>query len=78
MSRKDSIKALLSKVEAQIMGIEAEYNKGLHAKEISTTLRIDIKNACENMRSVLDYLAHEIHEHYSLRKSSRFAEVRML
>jgi len=69
--RKDSIYALLSKVEAQITEIEAEYNKSLHAKIISATLRIDIKNACENMRSVLDYLAHEIHEHYSLGRSSR-------
>ncbi|MFC2033222.1 hypothetical protein ACFLUB_01695 [Chloroflexota bacterium] len=71
MSRKDSIKALLSKVEAQITEIEAEYNKSLHARAISATLRIEIKNACENMRSVLDYLAHEIHEHYSIVRSSK-------
>lgn len=70
-TRKDSIHALLSKAEAQIMEIEAEYNKSLHAKAISATLRIDIKNACENMRSALDYLAHEIHERYSLGRSPR-------
>jgi hypothetical protein len=36
-------------------------------------LRVDIKNYLENLRSVLDYLAHEIHEkHCSLSKNKKY------
>ena len=42
--------------------IESEYRASLQASAISVNLKIDIKNFCENLRSVLDYLAHDIHE----------------
>jgi hypothetical protein len=64
MARKDSIQALLTKVKAQIQQIQAEYDKSLHAKSVDAQLRIDIKNACENLRSVLDYIAKDIRERY--------------
>ena len=63
-SRQASTEALLKKAEGQIREIEAEYTNSLHAKAIDPALRVDIKNACENMRSVLDYLAADIRERY--------------
>ena len=64
MARTDSIAALLAKVEGQLCQIEAEYTKSLHAQAVDPQLRIDIKNACENMRSALDYIAHNIRERH--------------
>jgi hypothetical protein len=69
-SRKVSIRALLTKVDAQVGKIEAEYNKSLHAQTIDPALRIDIKNAFENLRSVLDYLAVDIRERHCPKASS--------
>lgn len=69
-SRQASIQALLKKAEAQFHQIEAEYNKSLHAKAIDPALRIDIKNVCENLRSVLDYLAADIRKRYCPKASS--------
>jgi hypothetical protein len=63
-SRKASIQALFVKADGQIAQIEAEYNKSLHAQAIDPALRIDIKNVCENLRSVLDYLAADIRERH--------------
>jgi hypothetical protein len=63
-SRKESIQALLKKAEAQLRDVEIEYSRSLHAKVIEAELRIDIKNLCENMRSALDYLAHDIRERF--------------
>jgi hypothetical protein len=64
MARKDSVHALLTKAKAQIKQIQTEYNKSLHGKAVDAQLRIDIKNACENLRSVLDYIAKDIRERY--------------
>lgn len=61
-SRKASIDALLRHADSTIKNVEAEYQKSLHAKSIAAALRIDIKNLCENLRSALDYLAHEVRE----------------
>ncbi len=63
-SRQVSTRALLTKVDTQVGKIEAEYNKSLHSQAIDPELRIDIKNACENLRSVLDYLAADIRERH--------------
>jgi hypothetical protein len=69
-SRRASIRALLTKADAQVGKIEAEYNKSLHAQAIDPALRIDIKNAFENLRSVLDYLAADIRERHCPTASS--------
>ena len=61
-SRKANIDALLKHADGVLTKIEAEYQKSLHAKSIDAALRIDIKNLCENLRSALDYLAHEVRE----------------
>lgn len=62
--RQDSIRALFAKVDAQAGKIETEYKNALHAQSIDTGLRIDIKNAFENLRSVLDYLSADIRQRY--------------
>jgi hypothetical protein len=64
MARADSIEALVAKAWDQLRQIEAEYAKSLYAKAVDPELRIDIKNACENMRSALDYIAHDIRERH--------------
>lgn len=63
-SRQASIQALLTKATEQIAHIEVGYNKCLHATAIEPSLRVDIKNVCENLRSVLDYLAADIRERH--------------
>jgi len=66
-SRKRQIKALIKKAKDQFATIEGEYKSSLGEQSISEELRIDIKNLCENLRSALDYLAHDIREsHCSL------------
>lgn len=61
-NRKPDIKALLERAQKQFDKINTEYKVSLRDKSISPELKIDIKNFCENLRSVLDYLAHEIRE----------------
>ena len=61
-SRKASIDALLGHADGVLAKIVAEYEKSLHAKSIDAALKIDIKNLCENLRSALDYLGHEVRE----------------
>lgn len=60
--RKNNIDALLKKANDQMKAIRAEYDRSLQAKEIEPALKIDIKNLCENLRSALDYIAHDIRE----------------
>ncbi len=61
-SREEDIKALLNRAEKDLHKIESQYDASLRNQSISADLKIDIKNFCENLRSVLDYLAHEIRE----------------
>src|SRR3954452_15137710 len=60
MSRKDDIEAILIRAEKALPKIRSEYEKALHEKTISADLRIDIKDYFGNLRSVLDYIAHDI------------------
>ena len=69
-SRQASIRALLAKIDAQVGKIEAEYKESLYSQAIDPELRVDLKNACENLRSVLDYLAADIRDRYCPRASS--------
>jgi len=61
-TRKDSIEALLKRCDADIAKIEQKYNDSLHQQKVQTDLQVGIKNFCENLRSVLDYIAHDIRE----------------
>lgn len=64
MSRKTDIEALLNRANKTLPKINEEYEKALHSKTISADLRIDIKDYFGNLRSVLDYLAHDIVENH--------------
>ena len=60
MQRSKSIKALLSKADADFQSLRAEYDTSLHEKHVREELKVAIKNIFENLRSCLDYLAHDI------------------
>ena len=60
--RKDSVQTLLKRCESAIQKIEELYNDSLHNQEVNPELQVDIKNFLENLRSVLDYTAHDIRE----------------
>ena len=60
--RKDSIRALIGRGDADIKKIENEYRNSLQAQQIQNDLKVDIKNFCENLRSALDFLGHDIRE----------------
>jgi len=65
MSQRESmIEALLSRSEADFAKLEQLYRDSLDEKLVSYELKINIKVLCENLRSVLDYLAHDIREKY--------------
>lgn len=63
MSRRKNIEALLARAEKSVTPLKADYDAALKAKTISEDIKIDIKNIFENLRSALDYLAHDISEH---------------
>lgn len=63
-SRDVSIDALLAKARVQIEQIRGEYERSVAAQTVDPALRVDIKNACENLRSALDYLPTDIRERY--------------
>lgn len=62
MNRSKSITALISKAKKDFVVLKSDYNNSLDQKVISEELKIDIKNIFENLRSSLDYIAHDIHE----------------
>lgn len=60
--RQGDIQALLTQAQEQLREVEVKYQSSLRAKSIGSDLKVRIKNLCENLRSVLDYLAHDIRE----------------
>jgi hypothetical protein len=64
VSREPQINALLARARTDLLAIEREYQASLHAQSIADDLKIDIKRFCGDLRSVLDYLAHEIRNRY--------------
>ena len=58
--RKSDIEALLTKISSQFSEIESQYRASLEKRQISSELKVEVKNFLENARSVLDYCAHEI------------------
>jgi hypothetical protein len=64
-NRKGDVDVLLRRSENDFGTVRAAYDKCLHDRAISAELKIDIKNLCGNLRSILDYLARDIREkHY--------------
>lgn len=60
MNRKADIKVLLDEVTRQYNKIIAGYEAALHNQSLD--LRVPVKNLMENLRSALDYMAHDIYE----------------
>lgn len=60
--RRDQIDALIEHAKKDFGKIEGQYYKALEETTIPSSLQIDIKNYMENLRSVLDYIAHDIYE----------------
>lgn len=62
MERRDDIKTLLSISQDHYKDILSKYERSL--QDQSLDLRVPVKNLMENLRSILDYMAHDIYETY--------------
>jgi hypothetical protein len=62
MNRSNSIQALVNKSKNDFVSLKSDYDVALQHQTISEQLKIDIKNIFENLRSCLDYIAHDIFE----------------
>lgn len=60
MSRKNDVSVILDAVITEHEIIRAKYEDALRNK--SMDLRVPVKNIMENLRSSLDYMAHDIYE----------------
>ena len=60
MSRKDDVEVILAAAKEQHEAVCEAYNKALRDKSLD--LRVRVKNLMENLRSALDYIAHDIYE----------------
>lgn len=60
MNRKSDIDVILAAATQQYESIRREYDKAL--QDQSLDLRVPVKNLMENLRSALDYMAHDIYE----------------
>jgi len=60
MSRKEDVEMVLTVAKKQHEDICEAYNKALHDESLD--LRVPVKNLMENLRSALDYMAHDIYE----------------
>jgi hypothetical protein len=64
MGAFEDANSLIQHAEIALPNIRKNYEASLHAKQISPTLLIDVKNFCENLRSALDFAASRIFERY--------------
>lgn len=71
MKLNSDIHAVLDRAKSDLNKIKKEYEKSLSDKEISSDLRISIKNCLENIRSSLDYLANQIFKEYCKGENSK-------
>ncbi|MDF1643925.1 MAG: hypothetical protein P1U80_07055 [Pseudomonadales bacterium] len=62
MNRGKSIQALVNKCKKDFVVLKADYDAALQHQSISEELKVDVKNIFENLRSCLDYIAHDIFE----------------
>nr|WP_319554572.1 hypothetical protein [uncultured Vibrio sp.] len=61
MNRSDNTQALLNKAKKDFVVLQKAYEESLAQQVISAELKVDVKNIFENLRSCLDYIAHDIH-----------------
>src|SRR6266404_8407252 len=64
MSAFDDAKELITHAKAELPKIRAAYESSLHAKAVSATLKVEIKNFVENLRSALDFAAHGLFDRF--------------
>lgn len=60
MKRYEDVLALIKESKEQYIGVKELYDKSL--KDKSLDIRIKVKNLMENMRSTLDYTAHDVYD----------------
>lgn len=74
MSRQHHIIALCLRVEQQIWNLRKAYWRSAGLEPSDPFLQVEVKNACENLRSALDYIAADIRDTccVRLKKSKRF------
>jgi hypothetical protein len=60
MSRKDDTETILAEARSQYENLRKAYDKAL--RDESLDLRVSVKNLMENLRSALDYMAHDVYE----------------
>ena len=60
MKRYEDVLALVKESKKQYIGVKELYDKSL--KDKSLDIRIKVKNLMENMRSTLDYTAHDVYD----------------
>lgn len=59
MKRAPGIEALLKKATSDATDLKAAYEESLAEKHVNDDLKVSIKNIFENLRSCLDYMAHD-------------------
>lgn len=69
MNRRSDVDAILKEATQQYNTVRQDYERALRDKTLD--LRVPVKNLMENLRSALDYMAHDIYE--SCCQSSRAA-----
>lgn len=62
MKRKEDIQYLISKCEKKVLPLEEAYKNALHEQKIPVEIRGVVREILIDLRSVLDFLAHEIVE----------------
>ena len=60
MTRKNDVEALLREAKVQYESVCESYEKALRDETLD--LRTPVKNLMENLRSALDYMAHDVYE----------------
>jgi hypothetical protein len=68
MNRAKSIEALLARATQDFTDLKKAYDTSLHEKHVREDLKVSIKNIYENLRSCLDYIAHDTFEKFCASK----------
>lgn len=64
MNRAKSIEALLARAKKDFSELQESYEASLREQHVSEDLKVSIKNIYENLRSCLDYIAHDTFEKF--------------
>ena len=65
------IQQLMSRVEERFAEISRLHDRSLKQKELVSEIQPDIKECLEHLRSVLDYLAHDIAEFLNIKREGK-------